>query len=399
MLASNAAFTVSAEGTAENFDAGISASADAVSAADKYVYQHGRKIAKLAADGEIRMIMQKSAHLNGSALNYLMHDYKSAKKHKTIRLPKGTFKTDRGVNIVSDLTIIASGTTVYQTDPNKNIVYHNPTKTDYKSLQNVRIKGGIWKIKNNEKQKRATSTIRFNFASGIVLDGCTVYTNHCSHAVELIACKNVRVNKCKLIAKGRNIKTSLEEALQIDLSTKATAPTVAAFGSRFVKGQTCENIRVTDCVISGSRGICSNKTDTEGSKYLGKYHKNITIAGCTITGETSEAVALHNAVGVTVKNNTIVSKGSRLDTVYTIGLNVATFKKNNCSAKYRNVIYGNKVKGGRQGIFVKAYAGNKFGTTVVRNNRVYCKKGKSNAICVSDCKKIVQRGNKTAKWS
>lgn len=401
MILSNAGFAVSADNAAALAlaDTDISEAAAASSATDEYVMQGKRKIAKIAANGNLEMIMQSSAHLNGSALNYLIHDYKSAKKQKTIRLPKGTFKTDRSLNIVGDLTILASGTTVYQTNPEKNIIYHEPTKTDRKSITNVKIKGGTWKIKDNTKQKRNTSTFRFNFASGITLDGCTVLTNHRSHAVELIACKNVKINNCKLIAKGKKIKTSLEEALQIDLSTKATAPTVAEFGSKFVKGQTCENIRVTNCVISGSRGICANKTDTEGEKYLGKYHRNITISGCKITGETSEAVALHNAVGVTVKNNTIVSKGSRVDTVYSIGLNIATFKKNGISAKYKNVITGNTVKGGRQGIFMAAYAGNKFGTTTVKNNKVYCKKGKKKAISVSDCKKLISKGNKTYKWS
>ncbi len=361
---------------------------------DGYVYLHKEKIAKKVGTNKYQMLMQKDAHANGAALNYLINN----DEKKTIILPKGTCKTDRTIRPGSNTTVIATGTTVFQTDPQNTLVIHEPTRTDYKSIQHVKFKGGTWKISKNEKQLRSTSTFRFNFASDITLDGCTIMTNYRSHALELIACKKVKVNNCKLISKGTPASDTLEEALQIDLSTKATAPSVAAYGSKFVKGQTCSDITVSGCTINGGRGICANKTDTEGGKYLGKYHKNITIVGCKVTGVTSEAVALHNAVGVKVKNNTIVSKGSRTDTVYTIGLNIALFKSNSISTKYKNVISGNTVKGGRQAIYMGSYAGNKYGTTVIKNNKLYCKKGKDNALAVKDCKKLVKSGNKTYKW-
>lgn len=361
---------------------------------DGYVYLHGKKIAKKQSDGSFKVINQADAHANGAALAFLIE----GNEKKVIRLPKGTFSVDRSVTPGSNTTIIATGATVYQVDPQKTLVIHEPSRTDYKSLCNVTIKGGTWKIKDNNKQKRSTSTFRFNFASNIKLDGCSIMTNYKSHAVELIACRNVTVNKCRLTAKGKPISDSLEEVLQIDLSTAATAPSVVPYGDKFIKGQTCENITVKNSTISGGRGIGSNKTDSEKGKYLGKYHRNITISGCSITGVTSEAVALHNAVGVKVKNNTIISKGSRTDTVYTIGLNIATFKSNSISGKYKNVISGNTIKGGRQGLYMIAYAGNKFGATTIKNNKIYCKKGKGNALVVSDCAKLVKKGNKCYAW-
>lgn len=361
---------------------------------DGYVYLHGNKIAKQTAANTYKMIMQSDDHANGAALDYLINN----NEKKKITLPKGTFETDRTLLPGNNTTLVATGTTVIQTNPQKNLIINEPTKTNYKSLYNVKIKGGTWKIKDNEKQLRQTSTFRFNFASNITLDGCTIFTNYKSHAVELIACKNIKVNKCKLTTKGKKIADSLEEALQIDLSTTATAPTVVPYGNKFLKGQTCEDITITNSTITGGRGVCANKTDTEGSKYLGKYHKNITITGCTITGITSEAVALHNAVGLTVKNNKIISKGSRTNTVYTIGLNIATFKSNSISTKYKNVITGNTIKGGRQGLYMISYGGNKFGTTTIKNNKIYCKNGKANAMKVSDCKKLVSKGNKLYKW-
>jgi hypothetical protein len=388
MAASMMSFGAFAEETAVPESVGIEVSDDG------YVYLHKEKIAKKTGDNRYEMIMQADAHANGAALDYLVNN----NEKKTVELPKGTLKTDRTILLGNNTTIIATGTTVFQTNPQKTLIIHEPARTDYKSLYDVKIKGGTWKIKDNEKQLRQTSTFRFNFASNITLEGCTILTNFKSHAVELIACKNVTVNKCKLIAKGKTISSSLEEALQIDLSTAATAPSVVPYGDKFLKGQTCSNITVKNSTISGGRGVCANKTDTENSKYLGKYHKNITITGCKITGITSEAVALHNSVGLKVKNNTIISKGSRTDTVYTIGLNIALFKSNKISAKYKNVITGNTIKGGRQALFMKSYSGNKYGVTTIKNNKLYCKKGKSEAMAVSDCKKLVNKGNKKYNW-
>ena len=386
MAASMAGFTASAEALPTR---SIGAEKE-----DGYLYLHGQKYAKIQSDGSYTMYDLDNPHYNGVALNNLI----TGNKKKKIRLPKGTWKTDRTIVPGSNTTIIATGTHVFQTDNQKNVIMHEPVSTDYKSLTNVKIKGGTWEIKDNKKQLRATSTFRFNFASGITLDGCTVLTNYKSHAVELIACKNIKVKGCKLIAKGKTISDSLEEALQIDISTKATAPSVAPYGAKFVKGQTCSDITVQNCTISGSRGLCANKTDTQGEKYLGKYHRNIKVIGCTITGMTSEAVALHNAVGLTVKNNTIISKGKRTDTVYTIGLNIETFKKNAISSKYRNTITGNTIKGGLHGLYIGAVAGNKFGPTTVKNNKIYCKKGKKNALSVNDCSKKSVKGNKLYKW-
>lgn len=381
-------FGAFADASPEPQSAGIEVSDDGC------VYLHKVKIAKQVGKCKYKMLMQKNAHANGAALNYLINN----NEKKTILLPKGTCRTDRAIRPGSNTTIIAAGTTVYQTDPQNTLMIHDPTRTDQKSVQHVRVKGGTWKIAKNDKQLRSTSTFRFNFASDIQLSGCKILTNYRSHAVELIACKNVKVLGCKLITKGKPDPECLEEALQIDLSTKATAPSVAAFGSKFVKGQTCSDITVKNCTISGGRGICANKTDTEGGRYLGKYHRNIRIIGCKITGITSEAVALHNAVGVTVKDNTIISKGSRTDTVYSIGLNVALFKNNGISAKYKNVISGNTIKGGRQALYMGSYCDSKYGTTLIKNNKLYCKKGKANALLAKDCKKLTKNGNQCYKW-
>ena len=74
---------------------------------------------------------------------------------------------------------------------------------------------------------------------------------------------------------------------------------------KLVKGQTCSNITIKDCEISGGRGVCANYASKE-NKYLGKFHDKIIIENCKITGETAEGVALFNTLNSTVKNNIIL---------------------------------------------------------------------------------------------
>ena len=345
-------------------------------------------------DGSILFKMQEDAHGNGNALWELL----SNDNKKTIVLPKKKIKIDRVLYVGNNTTLIATGATIFQTDWQKNLIIHDCDKTNYNSLKNVTIKGGKWQIKDNAKARRSTSTFRFAHAQNINLIGCNIETNYISHAVELIACKNVTVDKCTLTAKGKSKSDSLEEALQIDIATKATAPSCAAYGSKYVKGQTCKNITVKNCKITGSRGVCANKTDTEGGKWLKNHHENIKITGNTLTGVSSEALALHNVAGATVKKNKITSKGSRLSTVYTIGLNLCSFGYNNVTSKYKNTISDNTIKGGLRGLYINTAYGNKFGKTTIKNNKLYAKSSASNAMVIYNCKSTVKKNNKTYKW-
>ncbi|MCH5304218.1 MAG: hypothetical protein J1E41_05085 [Ruminococcus sp.] len=380
-------------------------SLDAFAAEDRQVFnEYGNRVCgTLQDDGSI--LFKPTAgdpHATGNDLYYLL----SGDKKKTIVLPKKTIKIERVLYPGNNTTLIATGATIIQNDKNKNLVINDCDKTNYKSLKNVTIKGGKWKIKGNATNTRPTSTFRFAHASNITLQKCTIDTNYRSHAVELIACKNVTVDGCKLMASGKTNSTSLEEALQIDIASKATAPSCVAYGKKYVKGQTCQNITVKNCTIRGSRGVCANRTDTEKGKWLKKHHKNITLTGNTITGMTSEAVALHNTAGIKVKNNKITSKGKRTNTVYTIGLNIASFGNTTAIAKKKVTISGNTIKGGRQAIQVVTYknttsgvyGSHKFGTVTIKKNKLYAKSGKSNCILTKQCKKIKSSGNKLNKW-
>ncbi len=356
------------------------------------VVVNGIEIGVKQKDGSVLLNVSKDAAANGRVINAALGD----NKKRSIVIPARTFKIDRAIWIGSNKTVKAKGATIYQTVPESPIIIHACKKTDYKSLENVTINGGIWKSKNNEKATKPTSTFRFNHAGNITIKNASVDTNYVSHAIELVACKNVRIYNCKLLAKGKQKNDIYAEPLQIDIATKATAPTVASYGSKYVNGQVCKNITVKKCTIKGSRGISTNKTDTENGKWLSRHHIKITIIGCTVTGTRTEALCLHNAVGVTVKNCKAFSTGS--DYNYNIGCYLASLGYNNSTSKYKNVFENNTIKGGRSGLYIATYKGNKFGPTSVLKNNLYAKNGAGAALSVSGCTKTEIRGNKLYKW-
>ena len=376
--------------TASQLFGGISAAA----AGYTYMYLGSVRIAKVAPDGTVFMINQNDAHQNGRVFNCLLNNNK---KYKIV-FPAQRIETDRGMTIGSNKTIVATGATIYQVNPQKQLINNKCTKLNYASIQNVSITGGKWEIADNAKMLRDTSTVRFNHGQNISLKNMTVMTNYRSHGIEVIACRNMTISGCRVLAEGTPSPTSLEEAVQIDLASPATAPTVAAFGDKYVQGQTCYNITVENCTIRGARGLCCNKTATENKRFYNCYHRNIVVRGNDITGVTSEALCMHNTYGVSVENNKIVSKGSRVNTTYSIGINVASFGNVNCTSM-RNVISGNTVYGGLYGICVRAQEGSTtFGATYVKNNTIYCKKGTKNCKYVRNCKSYTATGNKIYKW-
>lgn len=335
------------------------------------------------------------AKLNALALQQLC----KGNGKKTIVIPSGsTVKMSFATKLGDNTTIKAKGATIIQTDSQKGMMANDVDALDYKSLKNVKIIGGTWK---NASSSGLKGTM-FKFAHGqnILFDGCNISSNYAGHSIELIACKDVTVQNCKINGVGSASKTCLEEQIQIDIATPKTAPGIVQYGSKYVNGQTCKNIKVLNNTIKGARGLCANYASKE-SKYKNKFHSNITVTGNTITGIRSEAVALFNTTSATVRNNKIESKGSRTGSSYTVGLHCALFGKAPASIKKAKItISRNTIKGGRQAVQVYSHTSSKYGKVSITKNKLYCKKGKSQALKASkqSISKVSTKGNKTHKW-
>lgn len=345
-------------------------------------------------DEEGRMIYQPAGDIKQDSrnLNQLLNN----DDKKTIVFPSGsTIKVQSVFHIGNNTTIIADGATIIQASEDKGIILNDVDSGNYDSIKNVEIQGGIWKKASNQA---GNSMFRFAHGTNLVFKNVTIETNYQGHGLELIACKDVLVQNCKIVAKNNKTKSanSVEEALQIDIATPTTSPGIS-YNSEYVKGQVCKNIEIVNSTISGSRGICANFA-SGNDKYKNNFHTGITIRGCKITGTSAEGLALFNTVGCTVKNNTIISNSSRTDGSYGNGFSMMLFGTSKISAKHKNVILKNKIYGNSGGIHILSDTSSKFGQITIKGNKVYCKKGADNCIFIRDCVKTAESKNSSKKW-
>lgn len=316
----------------------------------------------------------------------------SLKEDGEVTLVKGeTYKVSKTISLKDGWSIDATGATIYC---DRAVFSNELTKTNYGSLKNVKIKGGTWL--SDSKQGYMKTYIHFTHASNIELSDMTINsTNYEGHTIELVACKNVTIKNCKITPKGKAGKKSVEEPLQIDLATGTTYPAIA--GTKFANGATCKNIKIIGCTIKGNRGICANYSPRE-SKYFNKFHENITIKNCKITGVCSEAVALFNTAGATITGNTIITKAPLSRASYSVGCHFHLFGKNSVAKKRKITVSKNVIKGGRQALYFYSQTSQQYGKVTIKNNKLYCKNGAGNALKTVSVSNLTSSGNKTNGW-
>ena len=371
-----------------------------VQAASKTIKYHGKVIARYNKSKQMVLVPSKSASANYKNLNRLM----SGNKKKTIVIPKGsTVKLGGVLKPGNNTTIIAKGATVIG-KKKSNIIFAAPNK----KLKNLSIIGGTWR--SADKYGRTGSLFAFSYVKNLVMDGVDCNANYKGHTIELIACTNVTIQNCKVAAIGSNPSNCLEEQIQIDIATKKTAPKIAAYGKKYVQGQTCKNVYILNNTVTGARAVGVNWTDSENGKWRNRFHENIVIKGNTLTGTTSEALAYFNVIGGEISGNSITTNATRTDgnSSYTIGIHVAIFgKAPEAMTNSTLTISNNTVWGKRNGIHFKAYFNSnetqclsQLGTVCVTGNTVYCKDGTKKAIVQvkQSCRQLTLSNNSLYVW-
>lgn len=363
----------------------------AQSISGKPIVYRRQVIAYQTADNIYNFVPTGNAADNRLALNYLLE----GNEQKTINI-NNNISIDAYLRPGNNTTINAGKYTITS---GTGVIINDPTTTSYSNLKNVTINGGIWK--NSSSAGFKGTMLRISYATNISINNATVYANYTGHGIELISCNNVTINNCTLKAQGKCPKNSVEEQLQIDLSTPKTAPGLYRLNRKLCNGTPSKNITVKNCTIKGSRGICANFAGSE-AKYrkARNYHSNITIENCNVTGVSAEAIALFNTRSATVRNCKITTKTPLKRNSYSVGLAVVYQNGSSPKTNTKNTvnISNNTVKGGRQGIFVYSHTSQKFGTVIVKGNKAYSKKGKGNAIQVLSAKKARVSKNITRKW-
>lgn len=365
----------------------------------------------------------KDAHKNWKKLNGML----TGNKTKVVAIKPGSnFKVDAPLRPGDNTTIDATDSTITITKRGKktkqDLVFPTPKKTGYNSFKNLTIRGGKWR--SYQKDGYTGGLIALAHGRNIVLDGIDVNANWNGHAIELIACKDVTIKNSKVWSIGKISPKRDEEALQIDLATKKSAPQIAAFGKKYVKGQTCQNVTIDNCYIDGARGVCASYNNSEKGKWLTKYHKNITVTNSVIVGETSEAVALFNTVGAKIDNNTLITRSTgETGGDRSMAFMAALFGKAPANMKKSTMsITNNQVYGKRNGIEVRGLftkkkprkALQRYGTVIATGNHVETKEydpttkidraiffvveGRNTANEVHSVTEDVRHDNEESKW-
>lgn len=317
-----------------------------------------------------------------------------------VRLRSGSrYYLSHFIPVNSNSTIDARGATIIV---RKGAVRNDPMnyRTGYDSMSKVTIIGGTWL--SADKNGCTGTTFSFAHASNITLKDMNIRsTNAEGHAIELVACKNISIRNCTVIAQGKGRRTSVEEMIQVDLASPHNAPFLE---EKYQNGLACQNVTISGCRVTGNRaiGVSFSKKDKQ---YLKKYHTNITVKNCRLTGNTAEGLALFNAINVTVKNNRIISKSSRTNTAYSSGCHVTLFGKIPAFASGKISIRNNVIKGGRTGFQICSHSKVRYGTLIIKKNKLYSKKGKKRALVIelnpkgkASAKKIKDSRNKKRKW-
>lgn len=308
-------------------------------------------------------------------------------KKKTVIIGKDMTIGSHGIPVGNNTTLIATGRTLKCPE---GAIRIPGTKSNYGSFDNVKITGGTWVSKYDR------SLFQFVHGRNLTMNKMKITCGITGHAIELIACKNVKILNCNVKGIGKAKKDCLEEQIQIDIATPRTAPTVA---NKLRKGQTCTNVTIDHCTVTGARAVCANYASAE-KKYKSKFHSNIKVTNCKLTGTKSEALALFNALNVTVKKNTIKTKAPLSRGPYSVGCHIHMFGKvKGVKVKNRKVtIVGNNVYGGREAILIYSHSSSKYGKAIVRKNKAHCKNGGSNAIKVDGVSSKSVKSNKQSKW-
>ncbi len=285
----------------------------------------------------------------------------------------------------------ATGATIYCS----TFIFKSPEKEpNYKSLKNVTLKGGKWR--STSKTGFDASSFHIRHSRDITISDMDIkVSNYEGHTMEFVACKNITVKNCKIRCLGKPKKESVQEQIQIDLA----APSTAKDTKERTNGGTCDNINIIGCDVEGCRAVCSNWAAKDRGKYLNKFHTNITIKNCKLTGVTSEALALFNATNATITGNTLISKAPSNRDNYSTGCRIEFFGTVPKKIKKRDlVIKNNVIKGVNNGLRIATSTSSVFDNLILKNNKMYTKSGLGSAKMISAVKKKKESGNKTGQW-
>ncbi|QCX81039.1 Plasmin and fibronectin-binding protein A precursor [Streptomyces sp. YIM 121038] len=213
------------------------------------------------------------------------------------------------------------------------------------------IEGGTWEMRGTTSGLTASRMcISLGHAQRILIRDTEVRDTPGFHALEINACKNIRVENCRFLGYIDPGSRPFSEAIQPDLAKGS-----AYFGAFGPYDHTpVEDLTVTDCYFGASgtagtvpwpRGVGSH------SATIGRWHKRIKVIGNTFEGGAQYAVGGYNWQDPVVEGNTITGCGAgvrmrTVDTADTEDTKNTSGTQTSASQAARNfTIVGNTITG------------------------------------------------------
>ncbi|MBE5925282.1 MAG: hypothetical protein E7271_12645 [Lachnospiraceae bacterium] len=303
----------------------------------------------------------------------------------------GVYYLSKPIYLSDGVEFDATGATIYC----DTFIFMSPEgEPNYKSLKNVTLKGGKWR--STSKDGFRASSFHIRHSRDITISDMDIQvSNYEGHTMEFVACKNITVENCVITPLGKAKKDSVEEQIQIDIAAPATATDT----KERTNGGTCDNIKIIGCTVKGCRAVCANWAARDKGKYLNKFHTNITIKDCKLTGVSAEALNLSNTTSATITGNTLISKAPAKRGVYAVGCQIVLFGKVPGKIKKRDLkIEKNVIKGANHGLRIASATSSEFNNLTLKKNKLYAKNGSGSALTYRNVKNKKESGNKTAQW-
>lgn len=183
--------------------------------------------------------------------------------------------------------------------------------TEYNGVSNIIIRGGTL---NHNGELSYYITMSLFHAKNILLENVT-FKDISNHAIDLIGCNNVYINKCKFL--GQLIKSGKEykEAIQLDVCYAGASgydENITPVNSKCYDGTPSTNIRIDNCIFDGSDKYppILNAIGQHAQVKLNNKISNIKILNNTFNGNGRKdiygnAIKLVQMEDVIIENNII----------------------------------------------------------------------------------------------
>ena len=199
------------------------------------------------------------------------------KKGGDIEFLPGVYTLTDCLVLHSNTKVIAGGATFYRKHRGRMLqLYVTPETVKYNGVHDVEWHGGCFVADSSLENANVVSLFHGKY---ICLDDIRIKGCRGMHSVEVNACQNVELRELVISDQSAKDGEEFREAIQIDfanydgLKVKGAKPDSPCYD-----GTHCDNVYIKQCAIQD----CPNGIGTHTVSMGDKYHKNVTIEGCSI---------------------------------------------------------------------------------------------------------------------